>query len=145
MPATLRCEIFPADLDATAAFYVDVLAFEIVRDERDRQAPYLALRRGDVHLGAAQRAAVADEQQRRPPVGVELVLEVDDLEADRARVAAPGGRWPRTSRRARGGSGTSGCSTRTAGTGASRREPDPAATVLRRTIVAPRRPLSCRG
>lgn len=92
MPATLRCEIFPADLDATAAFYVDVLAFEIVRDERDRQAPYLALRRGDVHLGAAQRAAVADEQQRRPPVGVELVLEVDDLEADRARVAAAG--WP---------------------------------------------------
>lgn len=92
MPATLRCEIFPADLDATAAFYVDVLAFEIVRDERDRQAPYLALRREDVHLGAAQRAAVADEQQRRPPVGVELVLEVDDLEADRARVAAAG--WP---------------------------------------------------
>ena len=63
-----------------------------MRDERDRQAPYLALRRGDVHLGAAQRAAVADEQQRRPPVGVELVPRVDDLEADRARVAAAG--WP---------------------------------------------------
>ena len=92
MPATLRCEIFPADLDATAAFYVDVLAFEVVRDERDREAPYLALRRADVQLGAAQRAAVADDAQRRPPVGVELVLEVDDLEADRARVAAAG--WP---------------------------------------------------
>jgi catechol 2,3-dioxygenase-like lactoylglutathione lyase family enzyme len=92
MPATLRCEIFPADLDATAAFYVDVLAFELVRDERGAAAPYLALRRGDAELGAAQRAAVGDRDQRRPPVGVELVLEVDDLEADRARVAAAG--WP---------------------------------------------------
>jgi len=92
MPATVRCEIFPADLDATAAFYVDVLAFEIVRDERGAPAPYLALRRGDVQLGAAQLAAVEDRDQRRPPVGVELVLEVDALEADRARVAAAG--WP---------------------------------------------------
>jgi len=92
MAATLRCEIFPADLHATAAFYVDVLAFEIVRDERAAAEPYLALRRGDVQLGAARRPAVAEREQRRPPVGVELVLEVEDLEADRARVAAAG--WP---------------------------------------------------
>ena len=92
MAATLRCEIFPADLEATAAFYVDVLAFEIVRDERAAAGPYLALRRGDVQLGAARRPAVSEREQRRPPVGVELVLEVEDLEADRARVAAAG--WP---------------------------------------------------
>ena len=92
MAATLRCEIFPADLDATAAFYVDVLAFEIVRDERAADGPYLALRRGDVQLRAARRPAVSEREQRRPPVGVELVLEVEDLEADRARVAAAG--WP---------------------------------------------------
>jgi catechol 2,3-dioxygenase-like lactoylglutathione lyase family enzyme len=66
MPATLRCEIFPADLDATAAFYVDVLGFEIVRDERDREAPYLALRRGDVQLGAARRPTVAEDVTARP-------------------------------------------------------------------------------
>jgi len=36
MAATLRCEIFPADLDATVGFYVSVLGFELVRDERDR-------------------------------------------------------------------------------------------------------------
>jgi catechol 2,3-dioxygenase-like lactoylglutathione lyase family enzyme len=28
MAAALRCEIFPADLDATVAFYVSVLGFE---------------------------------------------------------------------------------------------------------------------
>ena len=94
MAATLRCEIFPADLDATAAFYVDVLAFEIVRDERGAAAPYLALRRGEIQLGAARRVLVAEPGQRRPPVGVELVLEVDDLDADRARVAGTG--WPVT-------------------------------------------------
>jgi catechol 2,3-dioxygenase-like lactoylglutathione lyase family enzyme len=32
MAAALRCEIFPADLDATVAFYVSVLGFELVRD-----------------------------------------------------------------------------------------------------------------
>jgi len=36
MAATLRCEIFPADLDATVGFYVSVLGFELVRDERGR-------------------------------------------------------------------------------------------------------------
>ena len=90
MPASLRCEIFPADLDATLAFYVDVLGFGVVRDERHTAEPYLALRRGAVELGAAARPRVADPQARRPPIGVELVLEVDDLDADRARVAAAG-------------------------------------------------------
>jgi uncharacterized glyoxalase superfamily protein PhnB len=43
-------------------------------------------------IGAAARPEIADRSQRRPVVGVELALEVDDLEADRARVAAAG--WP---------------------------------------------------
>ena len=92
MPATLRCEIFPSDLDATVGFYVDVLAFRIVRDERAADHPYVALERGDVKLGAATRIEVPNRDQRRPPTGVELVLEVDDLEADRKRVAQTG--WP---------------------------------------------------
>jgi catechol 2,3-dioxygenase-like lactoylglutathione lyase family enzyme len=37
MAAALRCEIFPADLDATVAFYVSVLGFELVRDETSRR------------------------------------------------------------------------------------------------------------
>ena len=92
MPATLRCEIFPSDLDATVDFYVQVLAFRVVRDERTADRPYVALERGDVRLGAAKGSEVLDRQPRRPPTGVELVLEVDDLEADRERVGQAG--WP---------------------------------------------------
>lgn len=90
--ARLRCEVFSADLDATASFYVQVLGFEVERDERTAPSPYLALVRGQVRVGAAARARVPDPEQRRPPVGVELVLEVEDLEVDRARVRAAG--WP---------------------------------------------------
>jgi lactoylglutathione lyase len=92
MPATLRCEIFPADLDAAVAFYRDVLGFVIARDDRHAAQPYVALARGQVRVGAAQRSAIEDPGPRRPPTGVELVLEVDDLEDDRERVAAAG--WP---------------------------------------------------
>lgn len=91
MGTTLRCEIFPDDLDATADFYVRVLGFEVIRDERDAEQPYLALARGDAQLGAAARPAV-DPGPRRPPVGAELVVEVDDLDACHDRVRATG--WP---------------------------------------------------
>jgi len=90
MTATLRCEIFPSDLDATIAFYSSVLGFDLVRDDRGSASPYVALARGAVLIGAAARPEIAGRSQRRPVVGVELVLEVDDLEADRARVAAAG-------------------------------------------------------
>jgi lactoylglutathione lyase len=92
MVATLRCEIFPADLDATVAFYVSVLGFQLVRDERDHSSAYVALRRDAVRVGAAARPEIPDPGQRRPVTGVELVLEVDDLDQDYARVAAA--RWP---------------------------------------------------
>jgi lactoylglutathione lyase len=92
VPATLRCEIFPGDLDVTADFYTNVLGFRIVSDRRDSEAPYLALERGEVRLGAARRPPAPAREARRPPIGVELVLEVDDLLGDRARVRAAG--WP---------------------------------------------------
>ena len=92
MAATLRCEIFPADLDATVFFYVSVLGFELVRDERDQPSAYVALARDTVQVGAAARPEVPDPGQRRPVTGVELVLEVDDLEQEYARVT--GARWP---------------------------------------------------
>jgi lactoylglutathione lyase len=92
MGMSLRVEVFSADLAATADFYVRVLGFSIVRDERAAPSPYLALARDDVLIGAAGRAEVPDRSARRPPTGVELVLEVDDLDAERARVADAG--WP---------------------------------------------------
>ena len=90
--AKLRCEIFPSDLDRTLRFYVEVLRFDVVKDERQADSPYLALCRDYVILGAAARAAVAEPGTRRPPVGVELVLEVDDLDTERNHVMAAG--WP---------------------------------------------------
>jgi catechol 2,3-dioxygenase-like lactoylglutathione lyase family enzyme len=90
----LRCEIFPSDLDRTLRFYVDVLGFDVAHDGRQKDPPYLTMRRGEVHLGAASRPAIAEPEARRPPVGVELVLEVHDLDAEHARILATG--WPIT-------------------------------------------------
>jgi predicted enzyme related to lactoylglutathione lyase len=91
MGAKLRCEIFPSDLDATADFYVRVLEFSLVRDERDAGQPYLALNRDDVQIGAAARPEM-NRGPRRPPVGVELVIEVDDLDQCHNQVLDAG--WP---------------------------------------------------
>src|SRR5262249_7868184 len=48
---TMRCEVFPADLDAAVDFYCRVLGFDLVRDERASAAPYVSLRRGEVRVG----------------------------------------------------------------------------------------------
>ena len=88
----LRCELFPADIDAAVRFYVEVLGFDVERDERTAEAPYVALERAGVRVGLARRADVGDIAQRRPPVGAELVLEVEDLGAAHRRVLASG--WP---------------------------------------------------
>lgn len=87
----LRIEIFPEDLDGTVDFYRRVLGFTLLRDEREAASEYVSLRLGDVRLGAARRAP-RDAASRRPPTGVELVLEVDDLDEARARVVDSG--WP---------------------------------------------------
>jgi predicted enzyme related to lactoylglutathione lyase len=88
----LRAEIFPADLDRAVDFYLGVLAFELLRDERPRRSPYVYMRRGRVRIGAVAGAATVPDGARRPPIGVELVLEVGDLDAERARIVACG--WP---------------------------------------------------
>jgi lactoylglutathione lyase len=93
MSVTLRIEIFPNDLGPTVDFYTGVLDFDLVRDESAAEAAYVALERGDVKLGAAARPDHRpDRDHRRPPTGVELVLEVDDVEAELDRVRSRG--WP---------------------------------------------------
>jgi lactoylglutathione lyase len=89
MGAFLRCELFPADLDACVDFYVRVLGFTLVRDERSAAHPYVGLVRDQVRLGLAGRPAV-NPAHRRPPTGTELVLEVDDLDAEYSRIRATG-------------------------------------------------------
>lgn len=94
MSEKLRVEIFPADLDRTVDFYVRVFGFELLRDERHQQPPYVYMRRGEVRIGAVAHPGAVPECVRRPPVGVELVLEVGDLELERDRIVAAA--WPLT-------------------------------------------------
>jgi predicted enzyme related to lactoylglutathione lyase len=90
---TLRIEIFPARLGPTIDFYTRVLGFALVRSEGTDADGYVALRRGEVQVGAATRPEnQADPGHRRPPTGVELVLEVDEVEEELRRVRAA--RWP---------------------------------------------------
>jgi catechol 2,3-dioxygenase-like lactoylglutathione lyase family enzyme len=89
----MRLEIFPDDLDVIVDFYTRVLLFHVTADQRDEPDPYVSLQRDDVRIGAARRAAVSDASAARlPPAGAELVLEVDDVIAERDRVITAG--WP---------------------------------------------------
>jgi len=87
----LRCELFPQDLDASVDFYLDVLGFELERDERAASG-YVSLRLGDIVVGLLRAWSAAEPEHRKPPVGVELVLVVDDVVAARDRVRARA--WP---------------------------------------------------
>jgi predicted enzyme related to lactoylglutathione lyase len=87
--AGIRIEIFPEDLDETVRFYTQVLGFQLDRDERTGDVPYVALRLGGVRVGAARRSGV-DHDARRPPTGVELVLETGDLLGARKRILEAG-------------------------------------------------------
>ena len=121
MPTSLRIEIFAVDLNATVRFYVELLGFGLVTDRRADPRPYIAMQRDGVRIGAVLwRDAVAGPDRRsetdfssprsprssaavdvepamlarcrRPPTGVEIVLEVDYLHAERDRIRAAG--WP---------------------------------------------------
>ena len=91
MPTNLRLEIFPADLNATVRFYVDLLGFSIVEDRRADPVPYISLVRDGFRLGAVAVPGGLGAH-RHPPTGVEIVVEVDYLHAERDRVARGG--WP---------------------------------------------------
>lgn len=90
MAAPLRIELFPANLDASVVFYVSVLDFEIVRDDRPGGGRYVWLRRDGVGLGLVERAPAEDKPPARP-VAVEILVEVDDVTAERDRAVAAGG------------------------------------------------------
>ena len=89
---TVRFELFPSDLDATADFYTRVLRFNIVSDRRHDPQPYMVVQRDGVRIGASGRQDHGHQDCRRPPIGVELVLEVDDLDGELDYVQRAG--WP---------------------------------------------------
>ena len=81
----LRLELFVADMDRAIGFYRDVLGFALLRREPD----YCSLRHGEVVLGLGPIAKLpaAGGYFTRPRLtqerglGVEIVLEVDDVRA----------------------------------------------------------------
>jgi len=87
---TVRFELFPANLDQFVAFYVRVLRFEVAADRRHESPPYVYLRRGGIRIGALEAWEEVDPRVRSVPYGVEIVIEVDDLRAERDAILAAG-------------------------------------------------------
>jgi predicted enzyme related to lactoylglutathione lyase len=85
MPASLRIELFPKDMDACINFYTKVLRFKVLRNE----GTYAYLRRDSIFIGAVAGVPPhvpgksVDEGSRRPPCRVEIVIEVDEIESER--------------------------------------------------------------
>jgi predicted enzyme related to lactoylglutathione lyase len=88
--AGLRIELFPADLDRFIAFYVQTLHFDVLVDQRDAPVPYVHVQRGRARIGAVQTQDAVDSGLRSVPQGVEIVIEVNDLEAERDALIAAG-------------------------------------------------------
>lgn len=84
LDATLRVEIFPADLAATIDFY-HRLGFEAVGGSDG----YASLRYGAVRIGASESEPV-DSSLRAVPAGTEIVIDVDDVRAVRDLVVGNG-------------------------------------------------------
>lgn len=88
MALSLRIELFPAELERSLAFYTRTLGFRLEKDDRPAGIPYVAVRRDGVRIGLLGSPGTAGD--RRPPFGVEIVLEVDDVVSERDRIVAAG-------------------------------------------------------
>lgn len=93
----LRCELFVSDLDVSRRFYTDVLGFT---PEPKGASSYLSLTLGSLTLSIQGSTALPPEHHfdrnalaGRRGVGVELVLEVADVDAAYRRVLRSG--WSR--------------------------------------------------
>lgn len=81
---TMRLELFVAQLEDAVDFYQRALGFE--RVER-REGGYTVLRRGSVQLDLQPQEHLSDGHPAKPSprervgMGIEIVLEVDDVEA----------------------------------------------------------------
>lgn len=91
----LRLELFVKSVPESMAFYRGVLGFETVSYQPDS---YSVFRRGEIQIALQEFVHLADDHPLKPlggerlGLGVEIVLEVDDLDALYAQVLAAG--WP---------------------------------------------------
>jgi predicted enzyme related to lactoylglutathione lyase len=92
--ASLRVELFVDDVERSAAFYERVLGFA----REHESAGYVAVRRGDVLIGIGAASDLRPQHyfdptsfRGRKGIGVELVIEVDDVD-DAYRIVTAAGR-----------------------------------------------------
>ncbi|WP_293399783.1 VOC family protein [Phenylobacterium sp.] len=87
----LRAELFVGDVGRSVAFYRDVLGFDVLRE-----APggYVSIGRRGAVLGLSAASQLPADHPVRPEpghrvgLGVELVIEVEDVAASHARAVA---------------------------------------------------------
>ena len=95
--ATLRLELFTSDLRASLQFYERVLGFE---KEAERPGGYTPLAKGTARIAVNLSSDLGEDHPVRPAAheqagrGVEIVLEVDDVEAMYQHVVSEN--WPRS-------------------------------------------------
>ncbi len=96
--APVAPEFFVRDVDASVAFYVDVLGFTLVRAEPDGGVPstFAVVVRGAAEFMLAHEAFLGSETRAALPypraAGVDVRLMVEDVDAVYAGVVAAGGR-----------------------------------------------------
>lgn len=89
-PASLRLELFVRDVGESVAFYRDVLGFAV----ESEQPGYVAMRLGSVIFGIGPQSGLPEGHHFRATLdqpngmGVEIVIEVDDIDALHERVNA---------------------------------------------------------
>jgi predicted enzyme related to lactoylglutathione lyase len=90
---SLRFELFVHDLHASTDFYSRVLGFSVMRNEED----YVSLQNGTVVIGLGPAEWLPRDHHFRPDIGtvrsgigVEVVLEVSDVEAAQQRAIDAG-------------------------------------------------------
>lgn len=87
MDASLRIEIFPADVEVTTSFY-ERLGFQVA-SRNDGPPRYASIRMGAVRIGVCEADPV-DPARRAYPAMTEIVIEVDDVRATRDRIVEQG-------------------------------------------------------
>jgi hypothetical protein len=90
MPMALRFEIFPADLDSTVGFHTLLLGLRLRTSQAGGACRLCGHGTRQRRVGGAARPEGGDRSHRRPPTGVELVLEVNEVKGERDRVPESG-------------------------------------------------------
>ncbi len=87
---SIRFELFVTNLEKSVDFYTRLLGFNIVK----KSANYASLQREEVIIGIGSQTALSNDHYFQPEIeiarkglGVETVLEVEDIEAEHKKFA----------------------------------------------------------